>query len=719
MKNNKKKKQSIWIEGTTQTGKTTRLTKLFSLWVNQQFKKQNSEQEKLKPVTPSTLILAGNDENKKLLGAQLSLSVKGSYPVICKTPLGFFSDEVILFFPLISTQLNLKAQFPLRLRPETEQDLATRLWRDQLEEDDIALFGNEYRFVRRTLDLLQLAGASGIPTERISDILEKSKVLTLLQNTTNITHNSLTRKIGKLLIQWRDYCLERGLLSYGLIYELYWQYLLPDPGYQEHLFKRYQAIFADNIDDYPAIAKDLFDVLLDQGVYGVFTYNPDGQIRKGLNADPDYLMMLKERCKIEDLSPKDYLGKALTDIIIPCITENSVISQFPESIKSIQTVSRAELLRQTTDYIIHLVKNEKIDPADIAIIAPGLDEIARYSFLEIFSAHNIPIEPLNEQRPLISSALIRGLLTLLCLIYPHLGRLADRDAVAEMLVILSQKPVNSNDQIRRLQAEIDPVRAGLLAEYCYYLAEQNPHLLPYENYTRWDRLGYHATTAYSDICHKIENLKNLVKQGENASPLVILDQAIEDFFANGNILPFEQLSALRELMETAQHFWEVDLRLRQNGDIVADETATIAQFIYLLRRGTITANPRPMKLFGHKKSNITLANIFQYRSLRSRHKYQFWLDAGSILWTKGGASDLFGAQFFLRNRLGKPLTTNEENEEDQARLQRILRDLLGRVETKVYLCHSDLSVTGTEQNGALLILVHSSLLCFSTTLSQY
>lgn len=710
MKNNKKNKQSIWIEGPTQTGKTTRLTKLFSLWVNQQFKKQNSEQEKLKPVTPSTLILAGNDDNKKVLNDQLSQSVKGSYPVVCKTPLGFFSDEVILFFPLISAQLNLKTEFPLRLRPETEQDLATRLWRDQLDEDDIALFGNEYRFVRRTLDLLQLAGASGIPTEKISDILEKGKVLTTVQNTPNITHNSLTQKIGKLLIQWRDYCLERGLLSYGLIYELYWQYLLPNTGYQEHLFKRYYALFADNIDDYPAIAKDLFDILLDQGVYGVFTYNPDGQIRKGLNADPDYLITLAEKCKIEYLSPKDFLGKDLTDIIIPCLTENNVIPQLSESIQSIQTVSRAELLRQTTDFIIHLVKNEKVNPADIAIIAPGLDEIARYSFLEIFSAHNLPIEPLNEQRPLISSALIRALLTLLCLIYPNLGRLADRDGVAEMLVILSQKPVNAEDQNRRLAPEIDPVRAGLLSEYCYYSDENNPHLLPYENYTRWDRLGYHATMAYSDICFKIEKLKNLVKQGENVSPLVLLDQAIEDFFAQGNILPFDQLSALRELMETAQHFWEVDLRLRHHGDILADETATIAQFIYLLRRGTITANPRPIKLFGHKKSVITLANIFQYRSLRSRHKYQFWLDTGSILWSKGGASDLFGAQFFLRNRLGKPFTTNEENQEDQARLQRILRDLLGRVETKVYLCHSDLGVTGTEQNGALLILVHGATL---------
>jgi len=39
---------------------------------------------------------------------------------------------------------------------------------------------------------------------------------------------------------------------------------------------------------------------------------------------------------------------------------------------------------------------------------------------------------------------------------------------------------------------------------------------------------------------------------------------------------------------------------------------------------------------------------------------------------------------------------------DQQRLQRILRDLLGRGER--YLCHSDLAANGQEQNGPLLSL---------------
>ena len=45
---------------------------------------------------------------------------------------------------------------------------------------------------------------------------------------------------------------------------------------------------------------------------------------------------------------------------------------------------------------------------------------------------------------------------------------------------------------------------------------------------------------------------------------------------------------------------------------------------------------------------------------------------------------------------------------DQERLARILRDVLARATAKVFLCHSDLGVNGTEQAGALLPLVHAA-----------
>ena len=708
---------SLWLTGTSRTGKTSRLVDEFSNWVRKQLFRSRRAKPSLHlplgnslPQSPKSspqnlataiLVFAANNQNRRQLRDRLVSAVDGTYPVVCKTPVGFITDEVMLFFPLIFEKLSLKAQFPLRLRPETEQELATNLWRNQSDWSTLCEFDNEYRLVRQTLDLMQLAGASGVATEDISVILQEG-LIGLDLNPEPKTY--LWQRMGELLLIWQQWCLERGLLTYGLIYELYWRYLLPNRQYQSHLHRRYQAVFADDVDDYPAIARDLFEVMLDRGAFAVFTYNPNGKIRLGLNADPDYLSGLASRCHQEqlDFNPNN-LAREFADTAVELVTETAYLVEAPDSIQSLQTISRAELLRQTAEIIIDAIYKQKVKPADIAIIAPGLDEIARYSLIQILSAKNIPVTPLNEQRPIISSPLVRSLLTLLGLVYVDLGRLVERDAIAEMLVIFSQK-----SQGNKLITDIDPVRAGLIADYCYHVDPQNPYLLSVEAFPRWDRLGHQATTAYREIVDWIEASKAKQKQQSFFTPTILLSEAIAHFLVDKVNLNSDKLAVLRELMETAQHFWEVDRRLRQNEPRFQTQAATTAQFIQLLRRGTITANPRPIHQFTPQKGAVTLATVFQYRSLRTSHPWQFWLDASSPLWSQGGAATLFAAPLFLKQWSGKTWMPEEEYEMDSQRLQRILKDVMARAEQKIFLCHSDLGVNGTEQAGALLPLVHAT-----------
>ncbi|MGB5713533.1 MAG: recombinase family protein [Waterburya sp.] len=700
MKKSQSTASSLWITGTSRTGKTSRLVTEFTSWVRQQLFKP-----KIKALpqnlASAILVFAANNQNRRALSDRLVLAVDGTYPVVCKTPVGFITDEVMLFFPLIFEELNLKAQFPLRLRPETEQELATQLWRNQPDWQDLCELDNEYRLVRQTLDLMQLAGSSGVPTEDISTILHQG----LSGLDVNNDQGHLWQRMGELLLLWRSWCLDRGLLTYGLIYELYWRYLLPNPQYQQHLKSRYQAIFADDVDDYPAIARDLFEVMLDQGVSAVFTYNSHGKIRLGLNADPDYLEGLAARCQVEKLTTvTDNLAIAFADTAVDLVNEAAYLVTAPDTIQSLQTISRAELLRQTAEIIIQAVQQQEIEPTEIAIIAPGLDEIARYSLIEILSARGIPVTPLNEQRPIISSPLVRSLLTLLSLVYADLGRLVDRDAIAEMLTVFSHSQDTQSPSISR----IDPVRAGLIADYCYHVDPERPYLSPVETFPRWDRLGHQGTNAYQEIVNWIEASKVRQQQQSFLTPTVLLSEAIEHFLNNGSYLSSDKLAVLRELMETAQHFWEVDRRLRQNEPSFQTQSTTVAQFIQLLRRGTITANPRPLRQFSPKIGAVTLYTVFQYRSLRSSHRWQFWLDASSPLWSQGGAATLFAAPLFLKQWTGRNWMPENEYAMDKERLERILRDVLARASEKIFLCHSDLGVNGIEQVGVLLPLVHAA-----------
>lgn len=706
---------SVWIVGSSRTGKTNHLVQQFCTWMHEIDRRKQFYPDRKVAVRDSSLqrlnvqhesavlVMAANDDNRRELADRIVTATGGKYPVRSKTPLGFVQDEVILFWPLLIQLLNLRAQFPVRLRPETEQELATRLWRTHFDEEMLRPVGvNEYRLVRRILDLLQLAAYSGTPTEEISSVLEQA-----IDGTLQL--GIMPQTINSLLLQWRNWCLERGLLTYGIISELYGQHLLPNPNYQQHLTRRYRFVLADDVDDYPCMARHLFEFLLNQGTVGAFTYNPNGGVRLGLGADPNYLEKLSKRCQVQTLkSPVRNLADTLALPIVESITDPGVLLALPEAVQSLQTTSRRELLRQTAEVIIKAVQSKEVQPQEVAVIAPGLDAIARYTLGEILTKQGIAVESLNDQRSLTSSPVIRALLTLLALVYPGLGRLVDRDAVAEMLVVLSRQGLKAS-----ATPDIDPVRAGLLADFCFEPHPDHPNLLPVTAYDRWDRFGYTATTAYDQILQWLEMQRSQQEQRLLPSPISLLDRAIQKFLWNGSNLPYDQLAALRELLETAQHYWEVDTRLQhKRSQVEAGDTAphaTIAEFIQLLRRGTITANPYPVRRIGAASRAVTLATIFQYRSSRRFHRWQFWLDAGSLLWLSGGAATLFGAPLFLQDRFGQPWTIEDAANADQERLRRILHDLLGRVGERVYLCHSDLAVNGQEQLGPLLPLVNASV----------
>jgi hypothetical protein len=694
------KQQSVWITGAARSGKSTRLVQQFCQWMQAQPETPPGQEH------PGVLVLSAIGDNRIELASRLSATTQGRYPFRSTTPLGFFEDEVILFWPLLIQQLDLKAQFPLRLAPENEQELAIHLWRPELDRAIGQQVGvTETRLVRRILDLLQLAGLAGVPFQDIAILLEQG-----LGGEGELALPFAV--VEALLHRWQDWCLERGFLTYGITAGLYWQHLLPHPTYQQHLTRRYPILLADDVDEYPAIARSLVEIMLDHGVTAAFTYNPDGAVRLGLGADPVYLAGLADRCQVESLSqrPVACLEAELGADILNLVTDPIFFPNLPESVQTIQTLSRAQLLQRVGEVAIAGIKTGQVQPAEVAVIAPGLDPIARYTLINLLGEQQIPVESLNDQRPLASYPIIRALLTLLTLVYPGLGRLADRDAVAEMLTVLSGTAPASpspHPPTPPSPPALDPVRAGLLADYCFAPHPDRPRLLPATTFPRWDRIGYQASEAYQGIVQWIETQQFQLEQRLIPNVIALLDRAIQQFFLGGSFLPFDQLSALRQLMETAQHYWEVSGRLRrgERGDV--PQEMTVSRLIQLLRSGAVTANPYPVRPIGPASNAVTLANVFQYRSSRRSHRWQFWLDAGSPRWLSG-VDALFAAPLFLQEWSGRAWTAADAMNANERRLRRILLDLLARAEERVYLCHSDLATSGQEQTGVLLSLVNAA-----------
>ncbi|MDF5733180.1 MAG: recombinase family protein, partial [Rhizonema sp. PD38] len=107
---------SLWINGPSRSGKTERLVQQFCSWVNNEVSPkellhtQNQggknretvlKQLYLHQTSPAVLVLAANDDNRRELANRIVTATQGQYPLRGKTPLGFFQDEVILFWPLL------------------------------------------------------------------------------------------------------------------------------------------------------------------------------------------------------------------------------------------------------------------------------------------------------------------------------------------------------------------------------------------------------------------------------------------------------------------------------------------------------------------------------------------------------------------------------------------------------------------------------------------
>ena len=683
-----------WIEGSTRSGKTTRLLQ------------HVAEVAKAPSAPPATgavyLLFAANGDTRLTLTDRLASVLPATLPITTATPAGFIQNEVTLFWPVLVEALDLSPQFPMKLRPENEQELATQLWRKALDAQGLEVPGwTEAQIVRRSLDFLQLA-ASGA--------MSATDLLTMLAD--GMPRGTATLEVWEAIadavVQWRDWCLRQGFLTYSIATELYGQHLLPHPLYQEKFPQRFSGVFADDFDEYPAIFAELLQQADLWGLPTAVTWNPQGKVRLGVGADPDATSDLRATAAIETLPTADSLAAMWADGLVETVLNPVATPQPIDAISAIQATSRGELLRHTAEAIAHAIHHESLPPGEIAVIGPGFDAIARYTLAEILQKQGIPVASLNDQRPLVSTPLVRSVLTLLPFVYPGLGRHLTTDAVAEMLVVLSQSPTGSPSRSWFERVQIDPVRAELIVDHCFQPDPDQPQLLEVTEFPRWDRLGYQATEAFNAIRQWIAQQQQALQQRLISTPVNLIDRAIQEFLWRGNYLPYDQLAALRELMETAQHFWEVQGRLRQRKQLSNDGLDTtlspVARFLQLLHQGIVTANPYPVRPLEPDQQGVTLSTVFQYRSQRLSHRWQFWLDASSPRWLTG-TDELFGYAVFLKDWSGQPISVDFIEHSHEARLERILRDLLGRTTERIVLCHSDLAVNGQEQTGPLLSLV--------------
>ncbi|MEO0853653.1 MAG: hypothetical protein AAFY15_09145, partial [Cyanobacteria bacterium J06648_11] len=500
----------------------------------------------------------------------------------------FFQHEVLLYWPLLQAEMGLLARFPLVLKPENEQEIATRLFERELEAGAIALEGySKARIVRQIVDNLQIAAQAGVPTEAIGDRLEQGRL------ESSPVPPMMVQQVGEMAQQFRDRCLNQGLLTYGLMTELYGKMLLPHPLYRQQFLQRCQYVLADDVDEYPAVLADTFEWLLSEQTPAAFSFNADGAVRLGYGADPERLERLVKTCEIVSLPQAQscFQDWPAIDLMLsdPATATWGGDEIALKSLSVIEKTTRREMLRAVADTAIAAVSSGEVKASDIAIVGPGLDDIAAYALESWFAAAKIPgidgkatgipIQRLDTSKPLWTIPLVRSLLVLSALAYPNCGGVLAPDDVADMLATASQ-------------TAIDPVRAGAIADWCFRPGRDRPPLLSVSARGEGQsgegpalgvallghRLGAKSARAYDAIVRWVRQ-----QQQQEPPPLPeFFDRAVREFWLESS-LPSRDAIAYRALLDAAQRYEAVAQRLGQPGAEVA------SGFYELLAAGTVTA----------------------------------------------------------------------------------------------------------------------------------
>jgi hypothetical protein len=351
-----------------------------------------------------------------------------------------------------------------------------------------------------------------------------------------------------------------------------------------------------------------------------------------------------------------------------------------------------QMLDLVTAQAAALIKQENAAPRDIVIVAPFLGDALRFALEERLQRHGIPTRSLRPSRALNEEAVTRGLMTLSALAHPD-WRIIPPQADAAHTFILSIDG-------------LDPVRGHLIAERLYRMRDGKVDLNPFDllKPDLQDRIGYEIGAKYGRL------RAWLIEHQSEAAPL---DHFLAKLFGEVLSQPgfgfHNQIDPGRitaQIVESARRFRQT---INPDPFASADDPRIGHDYVQMVAEGIVAAsfidNP-----YAEAPNAILLAPAYTFLMSNESVAYQFWLNAGSPAWWERLYQPLTHPYVLSRHWLpDKKWTDEDEQSARRASLLRLMRGLIRRCRTRIYLAISTLNEQGFEERGPLLTLIQQVL----------
>lgn len=678
-----------------------------------------------RPATP-----AGGEVTVLTLGGLAQRTVELFWPVIAR-PAGFAQPD----------------RAPVFLTLETAQYFMARIVGPLLEQgyfETVVIDRN--RLYSQILDNLNKAAVVGFPHSEIGDRLKSAW-------RGEASQLRVYDEAQACASSFRAYCLAHNLLDFSLQYEIFAQHLWPLPACRSYLLGRYSHLIVDNVEEDTPVSHDILLEWLPQCRSALVVYDIGAGYRRFLGADPISAYRLKAACPEQIaftashimsaevaalgqalrrvLAPKPAapltppaLGRAggedLTfDVPAPPRAPAAPTAERPAGHPALDFTAHRyhpEMLDWVAGRVVELVKEERVPPEQIAILAPFVGGGLRFSLENRLAAHGIPMRSHRPSRALNEEPATACLLTLLTLCHPEWRLPPTKYDVAHALMLVI--------------ADMDLVRAQLLAEIAYRVRDGIPTLSPFAQIEpeMQERITFLLGGRYEGL--RTWLAANTARQTTDGAPPArrpagrrraagrgeaTLDHFLSRLFGELLSQPgygfhgdFDAGEVTAKVIESARKFRQVmaDLPPFPAGD---EATDLGREYVQLVREGVVAA--QYVRSWQRQPENaVLLAPAYTFLMSNRPVDHQFWLDVGGTGWWERLYQPLTQPYVLSRHwTTGATWTDLEEYLARQEALSALALGLIRRCRVRVHLGLAEMSESGNEQRGPLLRAIQNVL----------
>ncbi|MFK7801179.1 MAG: UvrD-helicase domain-containing protein [Anaerolineae bacterium] len=655
----------------------------------------------------SILVLVGDSAHRERFQA---IADQSSQPALIDLTIttfyGFARDAVAFFWPMVAQSAGFHNLFrpPLVLTYDMAQTMMWQIIDPMLKDGyftDLRL--RPQQIVSQLLDNMVRAAFNGLS---VTEAIEKQR----LAWGTDPEHRKQLRDAESAALTFRKRCFEHSLIDTALTIEIFNRHIVNNPSLFGTMVGRYRHLLVDNVEEQTPVGIAFIRQLLASVETAVVAQDEGGGYKRFLSANPELAKGLDSAADVTVRLTKNFYKTKGIYQIAHRVNHFLLGSQPLGDVDKIQnsilghfnTRYRRQMLSELGPILKDLLKDEGLQPADVAIILPYMDGALRFKLTQSLDQAGIPYQISRRRESPREVPQVRAWLTWLLVANDWQEKRGGELRIGESHLLQVKPGLHDVTEALSLSIEgLDPVRARMLANLLY-----DPQLGTFRELSvltdqQVERLGENHLAAIEQLRIWLEAHGN--RGSDPLHPDFFLHRLFSELLSRP---PFRQTP---DMGQAAVCDWLIQMasRFRLAGDRVIEDSGE-AVGLALVRgiySGLVTANPPSgsgNQAQDQESEGVFISTIQTYLLEERPVAVQVWLETSATGWWDMPRQPLSNG-FVLDPRwnINQAWTLEDDARIRNEQLSRVMTGLCSRCTHGVFLATSDLDRRGARQDGML------------------